>query len=217
MADAREIKTRAGYDSVGVMTGVGIMSRLQTETYALYADAYIREAGGSKGDLGKLMALRQRAHDQSMSLCQFRADTFDTNMPWWTDAGRSDAPSEVADRMHALLSKIRFAPDSVIIVAGHSLLFRNLFRTYAAPPVRASLPEFGEQKVPNCGVVKAELDFGDGQNIDGCISSLELLFGASLVQKPAMSVRSLSVRSLSPSPMRALARSRSRRKQPKWV
>ena len=156
------------------------MSRLETETRNLYAAKGAQPRG-------------EGARAKAIELCSFQTNFYDTVNKWWTDPTSADTTTDIDERHRALLTKIRFSEDSVIIVAGHSLLFRGLFRNFASRELQDRQQQFGELKMPNCGVVKAELNFScPAGTVDGCISSLELLFGAQLVQP----------RSFSPSPMK---------------
>lgn len=66
--------------------------------------------------------------------------------------------SEDKDRHVAgLVEMVRTAPGRSLIIVGHSLLFRQLMATYAAPSVD---PKFGVKKLSNCSVMAVDFDFG---------------------------------------------------------
>jgi len=56
-----------------------------------------------------------------------------------------------------LIEMVRTAPGRSLIIVGHSLLFRQMMATYAAPSVD---PKFGLKKLSNCGVMAVDFDFG---------------------------------------------------------
>jgi hypothetical protein len=56
-----------------------------------------------------------------------------------------------------LVELVRTAPGRILVVVGHSLLFKQMMATFAAPGVD---PAFGAKKLSNCGVMAVDFDFG---------------------------------------------------------
>ena len=77
---------------------------------------------------------------------------------------------------------MRFSPHEHIVVVGHSLFIRELFRELSHPSFFERAPELAAalrtQKLENCGVVCAELEFSSGHTPP--IVDAHLLLGSQL-------------------------------------
>ena len=86
--------------------------------------------------------------------------------PWWTSQTDSDNMKEVDIRVRNFLWNIRFQNARIIIVVGHSLFFRRLFKNYSRKEA------FGKRKMDNNACVRCEIDF----NYEFPIQSADFVF-----------------------------------------
>ena len=79
---------------------------------------------------------------------------------------------------------MRYSPHEQIVLVGHSLFFRELFRELATPEAAAKQPQLEAlrtKKVENCGVVCAELDL----SLTAPIVAAHMLLGSKMESKAA--------------------------------
>jgi broad specificity phosphatase PhoE len=157
--DAREIKKIGGFDTVGMEFGVEkIKARVTKEMKTLYSEEEkVKRLTGVKFDGG------------------------DAVNEWWTHPDQADSAQAIESRIHDLLQKLQYAPDETIVVTGHSLLWKHMYKTCGTASLGADGEKFGCCKMPNCGVVKCEIDFSKPK--DQVITSIKLLFGKTLLGK----------------------------------
>merc|ERR1712125_158752 len=91
--------------------------------------------------------------------------------------------------MQEFMSQLIYSPHRVVIVVGHSHLFREILREYQAPgfsrgPKAALAAEVGRHVLCNCGVAKVELDTTETPATP--IVDIELVLGTACVHKKAL-------------------------------
>jgi broad specificity phosphatase PhoE len=156
--DVREIKKIGGFDTVGIEQGAAkIRARVLKEMKTLYPTA-LEEVGMLTG---------------------VAIDAGDATNEWWTPPEQADSKQAVESRIDDLFLKLQFAVDDTIIVTGHSLLWKHMYKTRGSAHLGPEAGAFGKCKMPNCGVVKCEIDFSKPR--DRMITSLKLLFGKQLL------------------------------------
>jgi broad specificity phosphatase PhoE len=158
--DAREIKKIGGFDTVGVEYGVEkIKQRVAKEMQTLYSD--------------------EREEERLMSVA---FDGGDAVNEWWTPPDHADHKHSISSRIHDLLTKMQFATDDTMVVTGHSLLWRELFKACGATRLGCEKSDrFAHCKMPNTGVVRCEFDFSKPRA--SAITSIGLLFKKELLHK----------------------------------
>jgi broad specificity phosphatase PhoE len=154
--EAREVKKIGGFDTVGVVYGAErIKARVAKELGTLYeAEELVKELVGvtlDEGDAGK---------------------------EWWTRPEHADSELDIEGRIGRLLATLQYAVDETIIVTGHSLLWKELFKRCGAKELDPEAQAFARCKLPNCGVAMLEVDFAQPQEL--LIKSIKLLFGKRL-------------------------------------
>jgi broad specificity phosphatase PhoE len=101
--------------------------------------------------------------------------------PWWTRLHSVDTDTELGDRMHDLLCRVRYGSAECAILVGHSLFFRELLRRYLCDRFRSAVPVFARQlmsdKLCNAGCLRLSLDWSSQR----CIADVALVFGSKLV------------------------------------
>lgn len=112
--DARESKNLGGFDTHGIAKGAAIRQRVLKEMLTLYDNENSEDHGSSK--------LLGDSH-------VFAIDPNDAMNVWWTIT--QDAASEVKERQMDLLQKLACSSEEVMIVVGHSLFFREVYKEFA--------------------------------------------------------------------------------------
>jgi broad specificity phosphatase PhoE len=153
--DAREVKKIGGFDTVGMAHGVDmIKERVKKEVSTLYSNA---------DDVQRLTGVAFEGGDAANE--------------WWTHPETADSKTDIESRLDDLLAKIRYAADNTVVVTGHSLLWKEMYKTRGNGC--EEVKRFGHRKMPNCGVVKCEIDFSAPR--DQVLTSMKLLFGKELL------------------------------------
>jgi len=159
--NAREHFRGGGADSLGTATGgVEVRARVREHLLALCANAAEADA-----------LLAPHLEDDEVR-CR-----------WWSVLPESS--EELQERVAELLRQVRFSPHEHIVVVGHSLFIRELFRELSHPTFFERAPELAAalrtQKLENCGVVCAELELGGGRAPP--IVDAHLMLGSQLEEK----------------------------------
>eukprot|EP01062_Namystynia_karyoxenos_P023820 TRINITY_DN19236_c0_g1_i2.p3 TRINITY_DN19236_c0_g1~~TRINITY_DN19236_c0_g1_i2.p3 ORF type:complete len:338 (+),score=76.70 TRINITY_DN19236_c0_g1_i2:1691-2704(+) len=155
---AREKRNFGGKDTTGTAVGEGILQRFAAETAELYPwDPDVPKRLLSAGV--DVSAVRHR---------------------WWDE--RAEKKAGFTERLDELTNQLRYAPEEVIVVVGHSHCFRELTKRILAPgaAVRgATAEQLKDAKLCNCGVLHLVLDFGADPQCPATHASL--VFGTTLV------------------------------------
>ena len=81
---------------------------------------------------------------------------------WWSSL--PETTDELRERMAELMRQVRYSPHEHVVLVGHSLFIREMFRELVAPEAAAAAPTLDalrRLKLQNCGVVCAELDLAE--------------------------------------------------------
>lgn len=109
----------------------------------------------------------------------FQYDLEEVNARWWPE-GQSESTKQLHGRLEEFMYQLLFASHESIVVFGHSLFFQQLMRKYFNESYKqnelAQKLSFG--KLPNCGVVRLELD--PSKMLDGPFLKAELVLGTEL-------------------------------------
>ena len=99
---------------------------------------------------------------------------------WWSVL--PETADELHERVADMLRQVRYSPHEHIVLVGHSLYIRELFREATNPSFFERDPDLAAalraRKLENCGVVCAELDFGSGHAAP--VVDAHLLLGSQL-------------------------------------
>lgn len=110
---------------------------------------------------------------------QFQFDLEEVGDRWWPQ-GQSESTKQLQARLEEFMYQLLFASDESVVVFGHSLFFQQLMRKYFNDSYRqnelAQRLSFG--KLPNCGVVRLDLD--PSKMLDGPFLKAELILGTEL-------------------------------------
>ncbi|CAJ1461969.1 unnamed protein product [Effrenium voratum] len=99
---------------------------------------------------------------------------------WQTSASTAETANQLQGRLEEFMYQLLFSCHDSIVVFGHSLFFQQLMRRFFAadyrPNALAQRLSFG--KLPNCGVVRLELD--PSRMLDGPLLKAELVLGTEM-------------------------------------
>lgn len=223
-SDAREIKGRGGFDTVGCAKGPAIQERVRQELLELLVrgrggggggrpagDDGSASGGGACNGAGARASEARGGDDdeeQREAVAQLMATKMDFNDAvdcWWTAALQADKDDDVDERINELLNDIRFSQARSIILVSHSNLFRALLKRRASPtlkdgPKGGLARQCGKVKLDNCSMVRLELDFTEA--LSECIVDVDLILGARF-EASASSSFTASARSSASSPSAA--------------
>ena len=118
-------------------------------------------------------AVRERVRQQLLPLCGGDAarveallatpfDDREVSSRWWS--AMPETQDELKERLTELMRQVRYSPHEHVVLVGHSLFIRELFRELVSPERAASTPQLDalrRLKLQNCGVVCAELDLAE--------------------------------------------------------
>jgi len=79
---------------------------------------------------------------------------------WWPE-GQSETSKQLEVRLREFMMQLIYSAHDSIVVFGHSLFFQQIFRKYLSSKLRKGddiAQDLGQKKLPNCGVVRLELD-----------------------------------------------------------
>eukprot|EP00811_Abedinium_folium_P003292 NODE_13026_length_1189_cov_15.820151.p1 GENE.NODE_13026_length_1189_cov_15.820151~~NODE_13026_length_1189_cov_15.820151.p1 ORF type:complete len:312 (-),score=57.08 NODE_13026_length_1189_cov_15.820151:12-947(-) len=161
MPNAREKKSYAG-DTRSTKVGSEIMLCAFEELRALYKD-------------NEDSLLRS-------SFCKLRYDATEVQERWWHD-GPTESASQLQARAEKFLSQLLYSPHQNIVVVGHSLFFRTVFRRYLSDEFKAREPALAHaicsRRLSNCGVLRLELSHNQWPGGMPIVSA-ELVLGSML-------------------------------------
>ena len=138
----RERKNLFGKDTLGVARGVGCGERALGE---------LRKLGMSDSDADAVQGVLARS------------DASEASARWWTRT--RDRNADVERRADALLAAIEATPHETIVVVGHSLLLRVVFRRCqmsSLPDGDGAPASLRVEKLPNCGAACCTIAFDGG-------------------------------------------------------
>lgn len=164
MANARERQTLGGMDCRSTRVGAEIIQKCLDELRLLY-----------------------RGEDQTITdtFTKLRFDTFEVQDKWWCEAS-SESPAQLQARLQEFMLQLIYSPHRTVVVVGHSLFFRSVFRQYLSSEFRTKRPQLAHcisnLKMMNCGVTRLELEPANG--LDGPIVNAELILGTRLEGEP---------------------------------
>lgn len=102
---------------------------------------------------------------------------------WWSVL--PETADELHERVADMLRQVRYSPHEHIVLVGHSLYIRELFREATNPSFFERDPDLAAalraRKLENCGVVCAELDLGASSSRP--IIDAQLMLGSQLEGK----------------------------------
>ena len=108
-------------------------------------------------------------------------DVNDAVGQWWTPKDDADGAADVAARIDDVFETLRFDPEDVVVVVGHSLFLRAVARRCVAPALAATAPDLVENlrqnKLENCGCVGMDVEF-EGDGGAPVIVDARLMFGS---------------------------------------
>lgn len=179
---AREKRELGGVDAVGVATGDDIRQHVQQELAVLYPERINWEEGGTpmqgtgtptpsgrssdgtptpRRKLRRTMTSEQRLQKRRSLLEAFdfiNIDVSDVQNKWWDSV--VETPANFRDRVEEFVDQLRSSGEENVIVVGHSLFFRAMFRRLYSDQQDKSLGgltrianSLGQKTLPNCGVV----------------------------------------------------------------
>lgn len=79
---------------------------------------------------------------------------------WWPE-GQSETSKQLEVRLQEFMLQLMYSAHDSIVVFGHSLFFQQIFRKYLSSELRRGddiAQDLKHKKLPNCGVVRLELD-----------------------------------------------------------
>ena len=143
--NVREKKNFGGLDSIGRVCGAECYMRALRELRNLDA----ADGGPALADV--------------QSISNLSVDTVEVEEEWWTASASAEDSKSLDERLQELLHQLEHASSDRIIVVGHSHYYQALFKRFLHPSFfqrDAALARMLQTKsVPNCAVVKCELDF----------------------------------------------------------
>ena len=141
---AREKKNRGGLDTVGTEVGSAIAARVHSELAA-------EIQGGAEAAAACLDGVVIDPHDATSE--------------WWTSLQNFDTADMIADRLGYLLRSLRYTTGGApLVLAGHSLIFRELCRAYLPVPAAAAAEpglwgRLRKFKMANGACLELEIEF----------------------------------------------------------
>jgi len=159
----REKRNFGGKDSSGKWCGAALTAGVHAELSTLYADV----------------------PSTAEALCTVPLDLSAVENKWWL--GSKESEVHVSERIAELLAQLRFAPQSTIVLVGHSHYFREMLRHFRSPNCKASdatgAPidggDLDAKKLSNAGIARCEFDWG--ANEAKPVTEVQLLFNSELV------------------------------------
>jgi broad specificity phosphatase PhoE len=187
MPSARERHKLGGRDSVPVATGAGVVERAIEELLSLYDSSaecaeeqqeVCEEYNPSVPRRGYMSSQK----DLLETIRNLRFDVQDVKDRWWRP-GPVEPESALRLRMQEFMSQLLYSPHDTMVVVGHSLFFQNVFRHYLSDTFTSNEASLAKDlqtlKMPNCGVVRLELDPRQGPS-GRPITSARPVFGSVL-------------------------------------
>jgi len=158
---AREIKSTVGsFDTIGIESGGGALDRAAKK-------------------LGEVIP--EAEADAAVESLAAATDVNDAVGQWWTPKDDADGAADVAARIDDVFETLRFDPEDVVVVVGHSLFLRAVARRCVAPALAATAPDLVENlrqnKLENCGCVGMDVEF-EGDGGAPVIVDARLMFGS---------------------------------------
>ena len=158
---AREIKSTVGsFDTIGIESGGGALDRAAKK-------------------LGEVIP--EAEADAAVESLAAATDVNDAVGQWWTPKDDADGAADVAARIDDVFETLRFDPEDVVVVVGHSLFLRAVARRCVAPELAATAPDLVENlrqnKLENCGCVGMDVEF-EGDGGAPVIVDARLMFGS---------------------------------------
>ncbi|CAK9051827.1 unnamed protein product, partial [Durusdinium trenchii] len=110
---------------------------------------------------------------------QMQFDLEEVKDTWWPP-GQSESTKQLQARLEEFMYQLLFASQQSIVVFGHSLFFQQLMRRFFSDSYRPNelAQRLSTGKLPNCGVVRLDLD--PSKMLDGPFVKAELVLGTTL-------------------------------------
>lgn len=156
MKEIRERRTYGGRDTTGSRVGMSVNVGVRQWLASVMGEEFACE------------------YDDALN----HVDYSNVQEQWWDN--RAESLNAVEARISEFMEELRgtTAEQSPIIVVGHSIFFREVFRRYGGTDAKA----FCDKVLCNCGVVAVTFEFADGSDIR--ITSQDLIFTSSLIERP---------------------------------
>jgi len=162
MPNARERRNHGANDSIGCCLG-----EEQVRARLLEATTAVSEGSDSAA---------------SDWVAGIALDDLEVRSRWWS--AFPEGKEEVNERLADFMRQVHYAPETTLVLVGHSHWIRELLRANLHPDFALQSSEFASQlkshKLSNCGVARLELDFSGEQAKP--IVDVRLLAGTKLVK-----------------------------------
>jgi hypothetical protein len=154
---AREIKSTVGsFDTIGIESGGGALDRAAKK-------------------LGEVIP--EAEADAAVESLAAATDVNDAVGQWWTPKDDADGAADVAARIDDVFETLRFDPEDVVVVVGHSLFLRAVARRCKFSTAPDLVENLRQNKLENCGCVGMDVEF-EGDGGAPVIVDARLMFGS---------------------------------------
>jgi len=164
MANARERQGLGGMDTRSRKIGLKIVESSFDSTKLLYANHKCANVDDDVKEVFKPL----------------RFDVLEVLDRWWCETTK-ESDAQMQERLREFMAQLMYSPCRTVVVVGHSLFFREVFRVFLSKEFADGSPELARalrgSKLANCGVACLHLEPARGL-ADGPITHVELVLGS---------------------------------------